>query len=116
MDLKFKLLSTNNDVSVLPVSMHFLAHVSAWALSGVTLSIMSPMKEQQSVKTRRSPNTLLWPFSMFSRPPPTYAELRVWDAKTMSTDAVASVKLPARVPSGFHAIFVSEADLAAQQQ
>lgn len=41
-------------------------------------------------------------------------ELRVWDAKTMSPKPVASVKLPARVPLGFHAIHVTEADLATQ--
>ncbi|CAN0496759.1 unnamed protein product, partial [Ectocarpus sp. 8 AP-2014] len=42
------------------------------------------------------------------------SELRVWDAKTMSPDPVASVKLPARVPLGFHAIHITEADLATQ--
>ncbi|CAN0066039.1 unnamed protein product, partial [Ectocarpus sp. 8 AP-2014] len=42
--------------------------------------------------------------------------LRVFNAKTMSSEPVAVVKLPARVPAGFHAIFVSEADLAKQQK
>ncbi|CAN0297467.1 unnamed protein product [Laminaria digitata] len=40
--------------------------------------------------------------------------LRVWDAKTMSAKPVATVKLRARVPLGFHALFVSEAELATQ--
>lgn len=44
------------------------------------------------------------------------AELRVFDAKTMSSEPVATVKLPARVPAGFHAIFVAEAELAKQRQ
>ncbi|CAM9134879.1 unnamed protein product [Pylaiella littoralis] len=44
------------------------------------------------------------------------SELRVWNAKTMSAHPVATVKLPARVPLGFHAIFISEADLATQKQ
>eukprot|EP00752_Nemacystus_decipiens_P007044 g6317.t1 len=43
------------------------------------------------------------------------SELRVWDAKTMNPDPLAIVKLPARVPLGFHAIFLAEADLAAQK-
>eukprot|EP00903_Cladosiphon_okamuranus_P013499 g12573.t1 len=43
------------------------------------------------------------------------SELRVWDAKTMNADPVATIKLPARVPLGFHAIFMGEADLAAQK-
>ncbi|CAM9898064.1 unnamed protein product [Ectocarpus sp. 8 AP-2014] len=34
----------------------------------------------------------------------------------MSSEPVAVVQLPARVPAGFHAIFVSEADLAKQQK
>ena len=33
----------------------------------------------------------------------------------MTPDPVAAVKLPARVPLGFHAIFLAEADLAAQK-
>ncbi len=40
----------------------------------------------------------------------------MWDAKTMSSDPVATVKLPARVPLGFHALFVSEEELATQNQ
>lgn len=44
----------------------------------------------------------------------TVAELRVWDAKTMASEPVARVKLPAKVPMGFHAIFVSEEELASQ--
>lgn len=48
--------------------------------------------------------------------PPWLTELRVWDAKTMNPDPVATVKLPSRVPLGFHAIFVSEADLVTQKQ
>eukprot|EP00752_Nemacystus_decipiens_P006247 g5634.t1 len=43
------------------------------------------------------------------------SELRVWDAKTMNPDPVGIVKLPARVPLGFHAIFLTEAELAAQK-
>ena len=46
--------------------------------------------------------------------PATRSELRVWDAKTMSAEPIATVKLPARVPLGFHALWVSEADLATQ--
>jgi hypothetical protein len=34
--------------------------------------------------------------------------VHVLDAKTMSTDPVAIVELPHKVPSGFHAFFVSE--------
>ena len=33
----------------------------------------------------------------------------------MNPDPVATVKLPTRVPLGFHAIFLSEADLAMQK-
>ncbi|CAM9454562.1 unnamed protein product [Ectocarpus sp. 6 AP-2014] len=44
------------------------------------------------------------------------SELRVFDAKTMNSEPVATVKLPARVPAGFHAIFVPEAELATQRQ
>ncbi|CAM9799308.1 unnamed protein product, partial [Hapterophycus canaliculatus] len=45
----------------------------------------------------------------------TTTELRVWNAKTMASEPVATVKLPARVPLGFHAIFVSDAELATQK-
>ncbi|CAM9254019.1 unnamed protein product [Scytosiphon promiscuus] len=34
----------------------------------------------------------------------------------MTSAPVATVKLPARVPLGFHAIFVSEDELATQKQ
>ena len=34
--------------------------------------------------------------------------MNVIDAKTMSADPVAVVKLPNRVPYGFHAFFVTE--------
>ncbi|CAM9218487.1 unnamed protein product [Scytosiphon promiscuus] len=44
------------------------------------------------------------------------SEFRVYDAKTMDSEPVCTVKLPARVPMGFHAIFVPEAELATQQQ
>ena len=33
----------------------------------------------------------------------------------MNPEPVATVKLPGRVPLGFHAIFISEADLAKQR-
>ncbi|RWW86491.1 hypothetical protein BHE74_00004735 [Ensete ventricosum] len=36
------------------------------------------------------------------------SEVNVIDAKTMSADPVAVVELPARVPHGFHAFFVTE--------
>eukprot|EP00898_Chlorokybus_atmophyticus_P006562 jgi/Chlat1/6907/Chrsp52S06635 len=41
--------------------------------------------------------------------------LCVYDAKTMSSEPVAKVVIPRQVPSGFHAIFVSEAQLQAQK-
>lgn len=34
--------------------------------------------------------------------------MNVIDAKTMSSDPVATVELPTRVPYGFHAFFVNE--------
>ncbi|CAN0275331.1 unnamed protein product [Ascophyllum nodosum] len=43
------------------------------------------------------------------------SELRVWNAKTMDAKPVARVKLPTRVPLGFHALFVSEAELSVQK-
>jgi hypothetical protein len=36
------------------------------------------------------------------------SEVNVIDAKTMSSDPVAAVELPNRVPYGFHAFFVNE--------
>jgi carotenoid cleavage dioxygenase-like enzyme len=36
------------------------------------------------------------------------------DAKTMASKPVAVVSLPARVPAGFHTIFVSEEQLKTQ--
>jgi hypothetical protein len=36
------------------------------------------------------------------------SEVHVYNAKTMSSEPVAVVKLPARVPYGFHALFVNE--------
>lgn len=41
-------------------------------------------------------------------------DLCVWNAKTMDEKPIAVVKLPARVPLGFHALFVSEAELNTQ--
>ena len=38
----------------------------------------------------------------------------VYDAKTMSSQPVARVALPQRVPFGFHGIFMSEAQLQSQ--
>jgi carotenoid cleavage dioxygenase-like enzyme len=44
-----------------------------------------------------------------------FSEFIVIDARTLDVNRpVASVKLPQRVPLGFHGIFVSEADLATQ--
>lgn len=40
----------------------------------------------------------------------------MWDAKTMNSDPVAVVKLPARVPLGLHALFVSEEEMGMQNQ
>jgi carotenoid cleavage dioxygenase len=42
------------------------------------------------------------------------SEAVIIDAKTMAADPVAVVKLPNRVPYGFHAIFMSEEQLAMQ--
>jgi carotenoid cleavage dioxygenase len=42
------------------------------------------------------------------------SEMLVLDAKTMSSTPLASVKLPQRVPYGFHASFVEEKLLQAQ--
>lgn len=42
------------------------------------------------------------------------SDLCVWNAKTMDEKPIAVVKLPARVPLGFHALFVSEAELNTQ--
>jgi carotenoid cleavage dioxygenase-like enzyme len=39
----------------------------------------------------------------------------VYDAKTMSSDPVALVCLPVRVPHGFHGLFISEAQLKSQK-
>jgi carotenoid cleavage dioxygenase len=39
----------------------------------------------------------------------------VYDAKTMSSTALARVKLPQRVPYGFHALFLDEAQVQAQE-
>lgn len=36
------------------------------------------------------------------------SELRVYDARTMSSEPVARVLLPHRVPHGFHCIHISE--------
>ncbi|KAJ6814654.1 carotenoid 9,10(9',10')-cleavage dioxygenase [Iris pallida] len=43
------------------------------------------------------------------------SEVTVIDAKTMSSEPVAVVELPARVPYGFHAFFVNEEQLQLQQ-
>ncbi|MCO5578697.1 hypothetical protein L7F22_032542 [Adiantum nelumboides] len=43
------------------------------------------------------------------------SEVRVYDAKTMAPEPVGSVKLPCRVPYGFHAFFVSEEQLQSQR-
>ncbi|CAM9200725.1 unnamed protein product [Discosporangium mesarthrocarpum] len=42
------------------------------------------------------------------------SDLCVWNAKTMDPTPVARVKLPVRVPLGFHALFVSKENLAKQ--
>jgi len=39
------------------------------------------------------------------------SSLVVWDAKTMSSDPVAVVALPQRVPYGFHGLWVAEVEL-----
>eukprot|EP00271_Cylindrocystis_brebissonii_P007506 TRINITY_DN21076_c0_g1_i1.p1 TRINITY_DN21076_c0_g1~~TRINITY_DN21076_c0_g1_i1.p1 ORF type:complete len:547 (+),score=105.42 TRINITY_DN21076_c0_g1_i1:145-1785(+) len=44
------------------------------------------------------------------------SEMVVLDAKSMSAEPVAVVKLPRRVPSGFHGIFVSQAQIQAQKE
>ncbi|KAH7447415.1 hypothetical protein KP509_01G106600 [Ceratopteris richardii] len=43
------------------------------------------------------------------------SEVCVYDAKTMARDPVAIVKLPCRVPYGFHALFVTEEELQSQR-
>lgn len=40
--------------------------------------------------------------------------LRVYDAKTMDATPLARVRLPRRVPYGFHTVFVPESDIKAQ--
>jgi 9-cis-epoxycarotenoid dioxygenase len=40
----------------------------------------------------------------------------VMDARSPQLDIVAEVQLPARVPYGFHGMFVTQAELQAQQQ
>ncbi|CAI6011693.1 unnamed protein product [Closterium sp. NIES-65] len=42
------------------------------------------------------------------------SEVVVLDAKTMASDPVATIRLPQRVPYGFHGIFVSEDQITAQ--
>ncbi|CAI5472694.1 unnamed protein product [Closterium sp. Yama58-4] len=42
------------------------------------------------------------------------SEVVVLDAKTMASDPVATIRLPQRVPYGFHGIFVSEDQISAQ--
>lgn len=43
------------------------------------------------------------------------SEVNVIDAKTMSSEPVAVVELPSRVPYGFHALFLNEEQLQRQQ-
>ena len=43
---------------------------------------------------------------------PTTSEVRIYSARTMSAVPEATIAIPARVPVGFHALFMSEADLA----
>jgi carotenoid cleavage dioxygenase-like enzyme len=40
--------------------------------------------------------------------------LHIYNARTMDAKPVAVLRLPARVPYGFHGMFVDEAALAAQ--
>ena len=42
------------------------------------------------------------------------SSLHVYDAATMSSDAVAVVALPQRVPYGFHALFLNEREFQEQ--
>ena len=42
------------------------------------------------------------------------SEMRVYDAKTMSSEPVARVQLPLRCPSGFHCYHMSEEQFQAQ--
>lgn len=39
--------------------------------------------------------------------------LEIYDAATMSSEPVASVRLPQRVPFGFHGTFIREENLVA---
>ena len=41
---------------------------------------------------------------------------QIFDAKTMSNTPVATVELPYRVPSGFHGLFVPQAELDTQDR
>jgi hypothetical protein len=40
--------------------------------------------------------------------------VRVYDAKTMDATPLARVRLPRRVPYGFHTVFVPQSDIKAQ--
>ena len=42
-----------------------------------------------------------------------HSELVVYDAKTMSSEPLATVRMPQRVPYGFHSHFISEDRLKA---
>lgn len=43
------------------------------------------------------------------------SRLHVYDAKTMSQQPLATVKLPQRVPYGFHGLFLTEKQLKQQR-
>lgn len=40
--------------------------------------------------------------------------MQIWDAKTMAQAPLATVRLPQRVPSGFHGLFVTQEQLDSQ--
>lgn len=77
------------------------------------------MKQQQRSDNRCIQRSSRLTLSNPRHIPTTYhktPELRVWNAKTLDAEPVARVKLPTRVPVGFQALFVSEAELANQTQ
>ena len=51
-----------------------------------------------------------------SSPAYNHRAAQIFDAKSMSSSPVATVELPYRVPSGFHGLFVPQAELDTQDR